>query len=184
MQKNISRLFAGVMVIVLLSFFAIPASAADSGLVGTVQSFVEWSVNKQDDFANSFWKAIFGDSFNAEDFTPGGKYGGGAGREELQAAYDAYVSDLPAGGYTSSGKLLWQPTFSDFDTSSKFGDIYPVRFMVSFLLVRFLMLEMLVKFSSTLRRQVSVFPALEKNLRYLGFLLVLFLLQLMVLIPH
>ncbi len=125
MQKNISRLFAGVMVIVLLSFFAIPASAADSGLVGTVQSFVEWSVNKQDDFANSFWKAIFGDSFNAEDFTPGGKYGGGAGREELQAAYDAYVSDLPAGGYTSSGKLLWQPTFSDFDTSSKFGDIYP-----------------------------------------------------------
>ena len=104
MQKNISRLFAGVMVIVLLSFFAIPASAADSGLVGTVQSFVEWSVNKQNDFANSFWKAIFGNSFNAEDFTPGGKYGGGAGREELQAAYDAYVSDLPGPTYDSQGK--------------------------------------------------------------------------------
>lgn len=108
LQKNISRFFAGIMAVVLLSFSIIPASAADVGLVGTVQSFVEWSVNKQNDFANSFWKAIFGDSFNAEDFTPGGKYGGGAGRDELQAAYDAYVSDLPAIGYTSSGGLSWK----------------------------------------------------------------------------
>ncbi len=137
MQKNISRLFAGVMVIVLLSFFAIPASAADSGLVGTVQSFVEWSVNKQDDFANSFWKAIFGDSFNAEDFTPGGKYGGGAGREELQAAYDAYVSDLPASGYDSSGQLRWRlnvrsivPEVSDYVDLwySSIGTIYRATF--------------------------------------------------------
>ena len=33
--------------------------------------------------------------------------------EDLSAAYDAYVSDLPASGYTSSGKLLWQPKISD-----------------------------------------------------------------------
>ena len=31
---------------------------------------------------------------------------------DLSAAYDAYVSDLPASGYTSSGHLIWQPTLS------------------------------------------------------------------------
>lgn len=38
---------------------------------------------------------------------------------DLSAAYDNYVETLPAQGYASSGKLIWQPTFSDFDPTSK-----------------------------------------------------------------
>ena len=38
---------------------------------------------------------------------------------DLSAAYDNYVETLPAQGYVSSGKLIWQPTFSDFDPTSK-----------------------------------------------------------------
>jgi len=40
--------------------------------------------------------------------------------EVLEPAYSDYVQDLPATGYNSAGKLVWQPTFSDFDPSSVF----------------------------------------------------------------
>jgi len=40
---------------------------------------------------------------------------------DLSAAYDTYVQDLPATGYISFGKLIWQSTFSDFDPSLSFS---------------------------------------------------------------
>ncbi len=43
-----------------------------------------------------------------------------ANSESLSAAYDTYVQDLPATGYTSTGGLLWQPTASDVTPVSFF----------------------------------------------------------------
>jgi len=40
--------------------------------------------------------------------------------EVLEPAYDDYVQDLPATGYNSAGKLVWQSTFSDFKPSTIF----------------------------------------------------------------
>lgn len=37
---------------------------------------------------------------------------------DLSAAYDAYVSDLPASGYTSAGRLIWQPSLADMVSDS------------------------------------------------------------------
>ncbi len=43
-----------------------------------------------------------------------------AAGEVLEPAYSDYVQDLPATGYNSAGKLVWQPKFSDFDPSTFF----------------------------------------------------------------
>ncbi|MCI9332412.1 MAG: hypothetical protein HFG05_09610 [Oscillibacter sp.] len=100
------------LAIVLLFTVSVPIRATDGGLVDNVQSFVEWSINTQDDFLNGFWKTIFGEGFNTKedvnDF-----FGGGASREDLQKKYGDYIETLPAPGYTSSGGLAWQPKFSD-----------------------------------------------------------------------
>jgi len=39
-------------------------------------------------------------------FNPGGVFGGGASREEINTAYDSYVQTLPATGYNSEGKFI------------------------------------------------------------------------------
>ena len=38
-----------------------------------------------------------------------------ATERDLQQSYDAYVSDLPASGYTSDNGLIWRPTIEDVD---------------------------------------------------------------------
>lgn len=45
-----------------------------------------------------------------QSFTQGGSYGGGAGRKDV---YDKYVESLPSPGYSSMGKLVWQPSIDD-----------------------------------------------------------------------
>jgi len=37
---------------------------------------------------------------------------------DLSTAYDTYVQDLPATGYTSAGHLIWQPMLADVSGSS------------------------------------------------------------------
>lgn len=44
---------------------------------------------------------------------------------DLKQSYDDQVAELPATGITSDGHLIWQPSYSDFDSSSIFGGDYP-----------------------------------------------------------
>lgn len=43
---------------------------------------------------------------------------GGLTADDLSSKYNDYVSNLPASGYNSAGKLLWQPRWSDVDSSA------------------------------------------------------------------
>lgn len=43
---------------------------------------------------------------------------GGLTADDLSSKYNDYVSNLPASGYDSAGKLLWQPRWSDVDSSA------------------------------------------------------------------
>ena len=63
-----------------------------------------------------------GDFFAWADGFGGGSFGGGAGRDDSKAAYDAYVSNLPASGYTSDGGLLWHVSVNDILTI-KYADM-------------------------------------------------------------
>jgi len=90
-----------MLVVILLSLSVAPCYAAESFGGGSFGG----GTGRSDFFT---WTNGFG----------GGSYGGGAGRDQSSAAYDDYVQTLPATGYTSAGKLVWQPKFSDFDPSS------------------------------------------------------------------
>lgn len=54
------------------------------------------------------WKAAHPNTPDTEypGFNPGGMFGGGVGRDELNEKYLDYVSELPATGYNSNGSLL------------------------------------------------------------------------------
>ena len=96
--------FFGIFSIVLSSTVT-PAFARDGvigGVVDGAQSFVEWSVNSMNSAQNAFWRVVFGEDFNS------------ASEEELKAAYDDYVTTLPATGYTSTGGMLWYPSWKDY----------------------------------------------------------------------
>jgi len=60
------------------------------------------------------WKTEHPDTPDSEypGFNPGGLYGGGAGRDDLSAAYSDYVQDLPATGIDSSGGLIYSVPFT------------------------------------------------------------------------
>lgn len=55
-----------------VSLCIVPASASD-GISGAVQDFFEWTVNASNQVSNSFWRAIYGDSWNSE--WDGGSFG-------------------------------------------------------------------------------------------------------------
>lgn len=74
----------------------------------------------------SFWEYVykrgFGGGSRGDGFGSGG-FGGSAPdswttSDDMKNDYNDYVSNLPASGYDSAGKLLWQPRWSDVDSSS------------------------------------------------------------------
>jgi len=97
LAKGVYRLCSGLLAAVLFSLTVVPCYAAEGSMGGG--SF-GGGAGRSDFFT---WTNGFG----------GGSFGGGASRDEAAAAYDTYVQDLPATGYTSTGGLLWQPTASD-----------------------------------------------------------------------
>lgn len=96
MFRKIIAVFCTFATIISLT---VPAFAG-GGIVGGAQTFFEWTVNVSNDMAHDFWRLIFGDDFNAA--TP----------EELETAYNDYVTTLPATGVTSDGQLLISPVHS------------------------------------------------------------------------
>lgn len=65
--------------------------------------------------------------------TGGGSSGGGSDTpttptwtspDDIKLDYNQYVDQLPATGYTSDGKLLWQPKWSDVSNWSKAGGFF------------------------------------------------------------
>lgn len=65
--------------------------------------------------------------------TGGGSSGGGSetpstptwtSPDDMKLDYNQYVNQLPATGYTSDGKLLWQPKWSDVSNWSKAGGFF------------------------------------------------------------
>ena len=65
--------------------------------------------------------------------TGGGSSGGGSDTpttptwtspDDMKLDYNQYVNQLPATGYTSDGKLLWQPKWSDVSNWSKAGGFF------------------------------------------------------------
>ena len=74
----------------------------------------------------SFWEYVykrgFGGGSRGDGFGSGG-FGGSAPdswttSDDMKNDYNDYVSNLPASGYDSAGKLLWQPRWSDVDGSA------------------------------------------------------------------
>jgi len=96
------RLCSGLLALLLLSVAVVPSYAAEGPFGG---GSVGGGAGRSDFFT---WTNGFG----------GGSYGGGAGRDQSSAAYDDYVQTLPAPGYISSGRLIWQPSASDFISGS------------------------------------------------------------------
>ena len=121
MQKKAFKIFSGLLAAIVLSVAAIPTYAsADfsdefwqsvSPLYFAYSKFQEWkSVNP-----SAPDSAYLG-------FNPGGMFGGGVGRDELNQKYDDYVQTLPAQGYTSSGELRFRlnvDRFSDNGSSCR-----------------------------------------------------------------
>lgn len=111
MRKNVLRILSIFLAMLMLAVVVIPVHALP----------VPGTLYETTDFYSSIcavflkWKALNPGSDDSEypGFNPGGMYGGGASRDELRQKYDDYVETLPAPGYTSSGGLLWYPTFRD-----------------------------------------------------------------------
>lgn len=112
MRKNAKRILSVFLTALMLVVVVIPVHALP----------VPGTLYETTDFYNSIytaflkWKVDHPDS-EYPGFHPGGIFGGGASRDELKQKYDAYVETLPAQGYTSAGRLTWQPTVSDLDLS-------------------------------------------------------------------
>lgn len=124
-----------LLVVSILVSLAIPASAVSpdivASLVGT--DFFSWAADQTADVVG-FIGSLFDESvcgmnpntdkrhdFEKRHTTVDGKTGyfyvcrfcGGSAGEVLEPAYDDYVTTLPATGYTSTGGLLWQPTWAN-----------------------------------------------------------------------
>ena len=111
MKKNVQRILSVFLAALMLAVVAIPVHALP----------VPGTLYETTDFYNSIytaflkWKAAHPDSDDSEY----SGYGGGAGRgggffgegsgQFDKAAYDDYVTTLPATGYDSSGKLRYSP---------------------------------------------------------------------------
>ena len=62
----------------------------------------------------TFWESVYqrrsDGGFGSSGFGDSGSW---SSAEDMGSAYDAFVAGLPAGGYDSTGKLLWQPKWTD-----------------------------------------------------------------------
>lgn len=135
MQKNVLRILSYFLAVVALSLSVFPAQAVDTEYT-SVESFWNWVAGSGDIAQGILSHIPIGSRDNVCAKSDDGyhhsngfiKDGGNGyflcvcrdcGREfrgyasDLSAAYDDYVKELPASGYNSAGKLIWQPTWSD-----------------------------------------------------------------------
>ena len=74
----------------------------------------------------TFWESVYqrrsDGGFGSSGFGDSGSW---SSAEDMASAYDAFVAGLPAGGYDSTGKLLWQPKWTDVNPA------YASRFVVA-----------------------------------------------------
>ncbi len=67
----------------------------------------------------TFWESVYQRRSNGGFGSAGfGDSGSWSSAEDMASAYDAFVTGLPAGGYDSAGKLLWQPRWTDVNSSA------------------------------------------------------------------
>jgi len=108
-----------------------------------VAGFADWVLTKLNDGYSWIYSAFDLDvcpyspsankthNFEKQHTTVNGKLGyynicqycGRSAGEVFEQSYDTQVSALPAQGYNSAGKLVWQPKFSDFEPSSCFKSL-------------------------------------------------------------
>lgn len=66
----------------------------------------------------TFWESVYqrrsDGGFGSSGFGDSGSW---SSAEDMASAYDAFVAGLPASGYDSAGTLLWQPKWTDVDSS-------------------------------------------------------------------
>jgi len=101
--KKIIAVFCSVAI--SFSLLSFPATAITGERVSLGLSALQFAYQLYHD-----WKTDHPNTPDSEylGFNPGGMYGGGAGRDDLSAAYDDYVAELPAPNYGSGGELRWR----------------------------------------------------------------------------
>ena len=153
MRKNVLRVFSCFLAVVVLSLSVFPAQAVNTEYT-SVESFWNWVAGSGDIAQEILSHIPIGSRDNvcaksddgyhhSNGFTKDGGDGyflcvcRDCGREfrgyvsDLPPAYNDYVETLPATGYTSTGGLLWQPTwknvysFSVSSLSSNILELYP-----------------------------------------------------------
>lgn len=122
MKKNAQRILSGILAVLILSVSAFPAYAVSIGspLYDTIDFYTYvYGIYKgwregHPDTDYSQYSGFRGGGFGSDPDRVGG---GSFSKDESKTAYDDYVQTLPAQGYTSAGRLTWQPTVSDLDLS-------------------------------------------------------------------
>lgn len=134
MKRNIFRFLSVIVAVVLLAALSLPSFASAGSQYEQKVSFWDWIAGKGS-ILNGFVGNTVGrvcpkseDGYhhaNSYQFDRGNGYYtcicSYCGHEfeayesDLQQSYQQQVDSLPAPGYNSAGRLVWQPSFSDID---------------------------------------------------------------------
>ena len=105
------------------------------------------------------WKAAHPNTPDTEypGFNPGGMFGGGVGRDELNEKYLDYVSELPATGYNSNGSLLIKAEILEHGYSSYGMAVIVILRLVLRKVRQFVFPVLLMLFFILLLRDMKIF---------------------------